>query len=280
MSEQRKNNDFDQTIQDMTKRGIVQANQADLLQPDAKMTTEQFVLWVLKSGQLFENVDCTSDYMNHAMESGLIEDFDLVNREQLIERRQVARIVHDTLRLKMHEPDEDDWTAAKELVDLYSCRTCVQHISQVYVKGIIDSEQPNLFNLTGNFTQAEAADVILKMIDGTKRNPKTSGARIDSIKLSPDQAREFLTKNQATLLLDVRSSEDYQAGHLAESISVPLESMDEKLTRLNVKKETPIILYCQRGYRSQLAADRLIEAGYKYVYTVPGLNDFQYELVD
>ena len=75
-----------------------------------------------------------------------IEDYDLVNRIKWIERRQVARIVHDTLRIEMNEKDEGDWTAAKEMSDLYSCRTCVQHISQVYIKGIVDPEKPNVFN--------------------------------------------------------------------------------------------------------------------------------------
>lgn len=235
-----------------------------------KITTEEFITLVV------QNFDARiSDPMAYAMAKGIAEDYDLVHSNREISRRQVARIVHDTLRIELHEKDEDDWMAAKDLKDLYSCRTCVQHISQVYVKGIVEPDKPNIYNVDGQMTHAEAADVLLKMIDRTKRNPKTVEKQKGANALSPEQARTILTEEKTAVLLDVRTHEDYQRGHLKESISLPLD----EIKQVQYEKDTPIVLYCKIGYKSHLAAELLVEAGYTQVYTIPGISDYQYDLI-
>lgn len=268
-----------ESVQELIKRKIIYADQDDLFHPDLDITTEQFIVWIVKTchADVEEN---TSSQLHFAMETGLIEDYDIVSREKSIERRQVARIVHDTLRIKFNEKDEDDWSVAKDLLDLYSCRTCVQHISQIYIKGIIEPDQPNFFNLTGSMTRAEAASVILKMLDQTMRAPKSAVTRHEIIALTPEEASEFLTKNHSTLLLDVRTNADYLRGHLSGSVSLPLESIHADLDAVTDDKEIPVILYCQMGYKSRLAAEVLVEAGYKHVYTIPGVGEYQYDLID
>ena len=268
-----------ESVQELVKRKIIHSDQDDLFHPDLNITTEQFIVWIVKTCHAGVEENASSQ-LHFAMETGLIEDYDLVSREKSIERRQVARIVHDTLRIKFNEKDEDDWSAAKDLLDLYSCRTCVQHISQIYLKGIIEPEQPNLFNVTGPMSRAEAASVILKMLDQSRRAPKSVVTRHEIIALTPEEAREFLTKNHLTLLLDVRTGADYLGGHLSGSLSLPLESIHADPESVSSNKDTPIMLYCQMGYRSRLAAELLVEAGYKHVYTIPGVGEHQYDLIE
>lgn len=234
-----------------------------------KITTEEFITLLLQSCDA-----SISEPLNYAMAKGIAEDYDLVHSDREISRRQVARIVHDTLRIELHEKDEDDWMAAKDLKDLYSCRTCVQHISQVYVKGIVEPDKPNIYNVDGHMTRAEAAAVLLKMIDRTKRNPKLAEKKKGANALSPEQARIILTEEKTAVLLDVRMHEDYQRGHLKESLSLPLD----EVKHVHYEKHTPIVLYCQIGYKSHLAAELLVEAGYTQVYTIPGVSDYDYEL--
>ena len=158
---------------------------------------------------------------------------------------------------------------------MYSCRTCVQHISQVYVKGIIDPFQPTYFNVTGPLTHAEAAVILLRMIDSTKRKPRMKRENTAVAALTPDQATALFEEHKKAQLLDVRSQEEYQESHLPNSVSAPLETMSQ----LNLEKETPLVLYCQKGFKSQLAAELLIEAGYLHVYTIPGIGTFDYKYV-
>lgn len=237
---------------------------------DEKITTEEFITLLLKSCDT-----SISDPLTYAMAKGIAEDYDFVHKDREISRRQVARIVHDTLRIELHEKDEDDWMAAKDLKDLYSCRTCVQHVSQVYVKGIVEPDKLNVYNVDGHMTHAEAADVLTKMMDPTKRKPKSVEKKKGANPLSPEQARSILTEQKTAVLLDVRTHEDHQRGHLAESISVPLDEVKQ----VQYEKDTPIVLYCNIGYKSHLAAELLVEAGYTQVYTIPGISDYDYDLV-
>ena len=46
------------------------------------------------------------------------------------------------------EEDESDWSAAERLQDLYSCHVCLNHIAQVYVKGIMGGRREDLFDHT------------------------------------------------------------------------------------------------------------------------------------
>lgn len=59
-----------------------------------------------------------------------------------MDRRHVAQTVHEYLLNTLHEADDENWDAAKELQDLYDCRVCVTHIAQMYVKGIIPALLP------------------------------------------------------------------------------------------------------------------------------------------
>lgn len=260
----------------LTKRQVIQSDEENLFHPETKITTDQFIMWAMRTH--FENMR-DADYFTYATDNGLIEDYDRVNLENPIERRQVARIVHDTLRSEFNEKDEPNWSAAKKLRDIYSCRTCVQHIAQVYVKGIMDPEQPDLFNVTGPLTRAQAAVIILRMIDKTERTRKADVIMLERVKIDPAQARELLLKDQRTLLFDVRSIEAYQEGHLAGSKALALEKITNNPSAVSPNKDTPIILYCQKGYRSSLAADLLVRAGYSRIYTIPGVSNFEYDLV-
>ncbi|NMA90282.1 MAG: rhodanese-like domain-containing protein [Amphibacillus sp.] len=274
-----------ESICKLVQLNILQENDLALYKSEEKITTEQFVIWLIRSVVYFKGKEestheiYTRDAMDYCIQKGIIEDYDMLNRQNPIERRQVARIVHDTLRLELCEKDEHDWSAAKKLTDIYSCRTCVQHIAQVYVKGIIEADQPNIFNPLGNITKAQATAIILKMVDRSYRNPKTNVSLINSIELTPEQADNLLVNNDGVLLIDVRSNEAYKNGHLAGSINYPLLIINQNPNIIIDDKNRPIILYCQKGYQSKLAADLLVNAGYTKVYTIPGVEQNGYDLV-
>jgi len=95
-----------------------------------------------------------------------------IPKEVDITRKQAAIIVHEFLRKVLKEADETDVSRARKLKDLYDCRICVQHIEQVYCKGIMDAfineEQSKLTGLPVMFggnellTDEEADEIVIK----------------------------------------------------------------------------------------------------------------------
>jgi phage shock protein E len=67
----------------------------------------------------------------------------------------------------------------------------------------------------------------------------------------------FLT---AELIIDVRTSKEFQSGHLEKSINI--EWQDILSISSNIEKSKKIYLYCRSGNRSQKATEILSEAGF------------------
>ena len=71
---------------------------------------------------------------------GWLEDQDERFGNNLLDRRSAARIIHRYMKIELGIPDLEDISAANVLADLYTCRTCVNHIAQVYLRGIMEAQ--------------------------------------------------------------------------------------------------------------------------------------------
>lgn len=265
----------------LEERGIISVMNDGLIHPDAPVTTEQFIAMIIRSSKgNIEPIDdnWSSGYIDYALHKGIVEDYDITNINNPIERRSAARIVHDVLFTEFSEKDEDEWSAAENLKDLYKCHTCVIHIAQMYVKGIMPERDNNLFDVHGNITCAEAAVIIVRMLDKEQRIPQTQGRIFKNKSLSPNEASELMLNDSRAMLIDVRPNEEYTIGHINGSICIPLKDISNNPFSVHERKDTPIILYCQKGYKSSLAAQALIDAGYSRIYTIPGIDQYQYNL--
>ena len=70
--------------------------------------------------------------------------------------------------------------------------------------------------------------------------------------LTPEQAQEYIQTTEDFYLLDVRTQEEYDTQHLAESTLIP---QGELSTRLHeIPKDKDILIYCRSGNRARLAA--------------------------
>lgn len=72
-----------------------------------------------------------------------------------------------------------------------------------------------------------------------------------------------LVLNGATII-DVRSREEFQGGHLKNSINIPLDKLTNSLKKLD--KNKPIITCCASGMRSASARSLLKSNGFEQVY--------------
>ncbi len=82
-------------------------------------------------------------------------------------------------------------------------------------------------------------------------------------------------KNPGDVLLDVRTPEEFEAGHIAGSTNFNISSPDfiDKIQQLDKAKN--YILYCRSGGRSQMAAMIMAQNGLKTVYSKQGITDWQ-----
>ncbi|HEX6334715.1 MAG TPA: rhodanese-like domain-containing protein [Flavisolibacter sp.] len=72
--------------------------------------------------------------------------------------------------------------------------------------------------------------------------------------------------------VDVRTPEEYNGGHYANAVNIPLDQVRDRIDEFK-KMQKPIILYCQSGNRSSLAASILKQMGIRDVHNGGGLQD-------
>ena len=73
------------------------------------------------------------------------------------------------------------------------------------------------------------------------------------------------------IVIDVRTPEEYSAGHIEESSNVEWKIISSIIDE--VKKDQKIYLYCRSGRRSQNATDILTDLGYEDVTNLGGIKD-------
>lgn len=76
--------------------------------------------------------------------------------------------------------------------------------------------------------------------------------------------------DSGALIVDVRTAEEFAAGHLKNAINIPFQSITIGLEKLNISKDKSIVVYCRSGSRSGVANDTLIKEGYSNTYNGGG----------
>ncbi len=79
-----------------------------------------------------------------------------------------------------------------------------------------------------------------------------------------------MLKKENTVLIDVRSHQEYEEGHLIGAILLPLYNIENEILNLVPNKNTTIIVYCTSGIRSKEAGEILEMLGYENVYSLKG----------
>ena len=75
-----------------------------------------------------------------------------------------------------------------------------------------------------------------------------------------------------TLVVDVRTPEEFAEGHFPGAINIPHEDIIQGIEAHNVGKDQTVLLYCRSGNRSGQAEVRLQSAGFSGAKNVGGLN--------
>ena len=82
-----------------------------------------------------------------------------------------------------------------------------------------------------------------------------------------EDLKKKIRKNNA-ILIDVRSKQEYEEGHLPNAIHISLYDLEKEVLKQIPNKTTYIIVYCSSGIRSKQAQELLEKMGYEEVYNL------------
>ncbi len=97
--------------------------------------------------------------------------------------------------------------------------------------------------------------------------------------ISQEKAKEMMDSEEV-IILDVREEDEYEAGHIENSVLLPVGILEGKVENLIPDKTTKILVYCRSGNRSKVAGGILVGLGYTEVYEFGGVNTWEYGLVE
>ena len=96
--------------------------------------------------------------------------------------------------------------------------------------------------------------------------------------IDPDQLYGLIqNKTEDYLLVDVRTEEEYQSGHIPTAVNIPYTEIGEKIPVED--KSALIIVYCRSGNRSAIAKDTLQEKGYNRIIDFGGIDRWNRSLI-
>lgn len=97
--------------------------------------------------------------------------------------------------------------------------------------------------------------------------------------ISVEQVKEDLDKGKDFILLDVRTKEEYEEGHIKGAINIPLKNLAYEVEDEIPDQNQAIYLYCRSGVRVITAGHILHDLGYNEVYNMGGIISWPYEIV-
>jgi phage shock protein E len=107
-----------------------------------------------------------------------------------------------------------------------------------------------------NWTTLLAVGLALAIIVLLKRAGQISAA----------QASEYL--KAGALVVDLRGTAEFNSGHLSKAINIPLREIESVLPRRAKDKQQVVLLHCQSGMRSAVAAKKLKALGYANAFNL------------
>ena len=97
------------------------------------------------------------------------------------------------------------------------------------------------------------------------------------VNITAEEAKQIMDNEEGFIILDVRTQEEYDQGHIPGAIVISHEEIAEKAEDVLTDKDQLILVYCRSGRRSKIAAEALVELGYTNIKEFGGIIDWPYE---
>ena len=98
------------------------------------------------------------------------------------------------------------------------------------------------------------------------------------VNITAEEAKQIMDNEEGYIILDVRTQEEYDQGHIPGAIVISHEEIAEKAEEVLTDKDQLILVYCRSGRRSKIAAEALAELGYTNIREFGGIIDWPYEV--
>ena len=96
--------------------------------------------------------------------------------------------------------------------------------------------------------------------------------------ITVEEAKAIMDSEEGYIILDARTQEEYDQGHIPGAIVISHEEIAEKAEEVLTDKDQLILVYCRSGRRSKIAAEALVELGYTNIKEFGGIIDWPYEV--
>ena len=97
------------------------------------------------------------------------------------------------------------------------------------------------------------------------------------VNITAEEAKSIMDSEEGYVILDVRTQEEYDQGHIPGAILIPDYEISAKAEAVLTDKNQLILVYCRSGRRSKLAAEALVKLGYTNIKEFGGIIDWPYE---
>lgn len=88
--------------------------------------------------------------------------------------------------------------------------------------------------------------------------------------IEPSELASRIASGSAPTILDVRTPEEFAAGHIQGALNVPVNELPDRLASLKLSPSDEIVVHCQRGGRAASAESILRESGYTRIRDLSG----------
>ena len=106
---------------------------------------------------------------------------------------------------------------------------------------------------------------------------KENGQGAVFVNIKAEEAKQIMDSQEGYIILDVRTQEEYDEGHIPGAIQISHEEIETRAEQVLTDKDQLILVYCRSGRRSKIAAEALAELGYTNIREFGGIIDWPYE---
>ena len=98
------------------------------------------------------------------------------------------------------------------------------------------------------------------------------------VNITAAEAKQIMDTEEDYIILDVRTQEEYDQGHIPGAILIPDTEVEVTAEEVLTDKDQLLLVYCRSGRRSKLASEILVELGYTNIKEFGGIIDWPYEV--
>ncbi|AAZ24318.1 rhodanese-like domain-containing protein [Colwellia psychrerythraea] len=90
----------------------------------------------------------------------------------------------------------------------------------------------------------------------------TTTWQVSAKDISQTELQQIMKNDKQVILLDVRTEEEFEEGHIPNAVNIPHKELEARLAELTGAKNTQVVIYCRSGRRAEVAREVLVKNGF------------------